>query len=352
MENKRKLNKKFNLILIILLLFLIFSIILGVTFGSSYIDIKTVYKFLINKILGKNVFSPNWENTVEIIIWEIRTPRIFLSAICGAGLALCGILMQCITKNPVADPYILGISSGASTGAVLMIIMGKKFSSIIGITGGAFIGAIICGTFVFIVGTEFGKNLSTIRLILTGLATSTIFSSITNLLIYSARNPNQVRSAIFWSMGSMGRARWDELIIPLIIIIIGIIFSLFLSKSLDILLLGDNTAKMLGMNISIIKSVIIIVATLITAVLVAITGSIGFIGLVVPHICRIFCGSSHKQLILITIIVGASFLIWCDIIARCFVPPKEIPIGIITSILGGPFFLFLIGKKRTLGGNE
>lgn len=337
----------------VLLLLLMLSIGLGVAFGSSYIEVKTVYKFIINQITKKEIFAPDWRRTVEVIIWEIRVPRILLSAICGGGLALCGVLMQCITKNPIADPYILGVSSGASAGAVLVIIFGGVSVSIIGITGGAFIGAILCGTFVFIVGTEYGRNISTVRLILTGLATSTIFSSITNLLIYSARNSNQARSAIFWSMGSMGRAKWEELFIPLIPLIIVLIISIFLSKSLDILLLGDNTAKMLGINLPVVKSIIIISSTLLVAILVAITGAIGFIGLVVPHICRSFVGSSHKRLIAVSVLVGAIFLIWCDVVSRCLVPPKEIPVGIITSIIGGPFFIFLIGKKKnSFGGTE
>lgn len=293
------------------------------------------------------------EKNIEAIIWEIRVPRVLLSAITGGGLAISGVLMQCITKNPIADPYILGISSGASAGAVAVIIFGGATMGMLGITGGAFIGAIICGVIVFIIGTENGKNISTVRLILTGLAVSTIFSSITNILVYSAKNSNQVRSAVFWSMGSLGRAKWGELLIPFLALAIVFGLSILLSKSLDILLLGDNTAKMVGMNIGKIKTIIILSSTILISILVALTGSIGFIGLIVPHICRYFCGSSHKKLLTLSILVGAIFLILCDTIARTIFPPRDIPIGIITSIIGGPFFLFMIGiKSFSFGGKN
>ena len=348
----KKKKDRFFLISVVLLIILFLSIIAGVAFGSTYIDMNTVYEFIINKITGKEIFEPIWKKTVESIIWEIRVPRVLMSAVCGGGLALCGVLMQCITKNPVADSYILGISSGASAGAVFMIIIGGASVNILGVTGGAFLGAILCGIIVFTVGTQYGKNISTTRLILTGLAVSTIFSSITNMMVYSAKNSNQVRSAVFWSMGSLGRAKWEDLYISFIVLVIVLLISMALAKSLDILILGDNTAKMMGMDVSMVKSIIILSSTFLIAVLVSMTGAIGFIGLVVPHVCRGFCGSSHRKLLIVSLFTGAIFLIWCDIAARCFISPREIPIGIITSIIGGPFFLFIIGKNSYSFGGE
>ena len=344
-------KNNFKYIILFLIFLLLLSIGIGVAFGSSYIDILDVYKFLGNKISGKEIFEADWKKTVEIIIWKVRVPRVLLSGICGAGLALCGVLMQCITKNPIADPYILGISSGASAGAVFVIVFGGTFISI---TLGAFLGAIICGVTVFAVGTQFGRSCSTIRLILTGLAASTIFSSMTNIFIYSADNANQVKSAVFWTMGSLGRAKWgkSELLIPFIVLLIVFFISYFMSKSLDILILGDSSAKILGMDITFMKVSIILLTTFLISVQVAITGAIGFIGLIVPHICRAFCGNGHKKLLIVSIFVGAIFLIWCDIGARVLFPPKEIPIGIITSIIGGPFFLLMINKNKFSFGGE
>lgn len=347
-----KEKNSYLFMLIILSCLLIFSIILSISFGTSYIPMKTVYHFLINKLFNSEIFTIDWKKNIESIIWEIRTPRVLLSAISGSGLAICGVLMQCITKNPIADPYILGISSGASSGAVAVIILGGSSIGFLSITSGAFTGALLCGILVFIIGTQYGKNISTVRLILTGLAVSTIFSSITNILVYSAKNSNQVRSAVFWSMGSLGRARWGEISIPFIALMSILLISILLAKSLDILLLGDNTAKMMGMEVGKIKTIIILSSTLLISILVAMTGSIGFIGLIVPHICRYFCGSSHKRLLLCSFLTGGIFLIICDTIARTMFPPRDIPIGIITSIIGGPFFLFMIGKNRYSFGGE
>ena len=347
-----KEENKYLLFLLILSLILLFSIILGISYGSSYIPMETVYHFLINKIFNREIFIVDWKKNIESIIWEIRVPRVLLSAISGGGLAISGVLMQCITKNPIADPYILGISSGASSGAVAVIVLGGVSVGVLSITTGAFIGALLCGIVVFIIGTQYGKNISTVRLILTGLAVSTIFTSITNILVYSAKNSNQVRSAVFWSMGSLGRARWGELYIPFLALILIFLISIMLAKSLDILLLGDNTAKMVGMEVGRIKTIIILITTLLISILVSMTGSIGFIGLIVPHICRYFCGSSHRRLLIFSLLVGGIFLIICDTIARSIFPPRDVPIGIITSILGGPFFLIMIGKNEYSFGGE
>lgn len=351
--NKNKKRENFIIVFIVLVAFLIFSITAGTAFGSSYIKTGDVYKFIINKISGKEIFSPSWKISAEAIIWEVRVPRIILSVISGGGLALCGVLMQCITKNPIADPYILGISSGASAGAVAVIVFGGISLGIGSVAAGAFAGALLCGILVFIVGTQYGKSISTIRLILTGLAVSTIFSSITNIFLYSAKNAGQVKSAVFWTMGSLGRAKWGGLFLPFAVLVFVFIFSLMISKSLDILILGDGSAKMLGVNIGFVKTSVILLSTFLISVLVSLTGAIGFIGLIVPHICRAFCGSGHKKLIIVSVLTGAVFLIWCDVLARVMFPPKEIPIGIITSIIGGPFFLFMIGRNRySFGGGS
>ena len=324
-QETRSLSYKrgFSFWTIFLTIVLIATIIGAIAIGSTYIEPGVVYKVLIG-------------------------------AIRGAGLALCGVLMQCVTKNPIAEPYILGISSGASCGAVAIIVLGGMSSlGITSITGGAFIGSIVSGVLVFAIGTQMGRITSTTRLVLSGMAISTIFSALTNLLIYSAKNSNQAKNALFWTIGSLGGAKWEVLLIPFIALVIVIIVSFIMSKSLDILLLGDDSAVILGINVKLVKSVILILATLLTSTLVAITGAIGFIGLVVPHVCRTIAGSDHKKLIILSSLVGSIFLILSDVVARWIFPPIEIPIGIITSLVGGPFFLYLISNKNySFGGND
>lgn len=339
----------------ILLLILILIMVVAVAIGGTYIEPKEVYKVLIYKLTNGYFYKDAGDAMLESIIWEIRLPRVLLGAIGGAGLALCGVLMQCITKNPIAEPYILGVSSGASCGAVAVIVLGGMVSSvgITSVTMGAFIGAIVTGILVLAIGTQMGREPSTIRLVLSGMAISTIFSALTNLLIYAAQNTNQAKTALFWTVGSLGGAKWEVLLLPFIILSLVMMVTLLVSKSLDLLLVGDQSAMMLGMNIKLIKVMILVLATLLTSSLIAVTGSIGFIGLVVPHVCRTQVGSDHKKLILSSALIGAIFLIVSDMIARGLFPPLEIPIGIITALVGGPFFLYLIAKKNySFGGSE
>ncbi len=356
LKDKRDLSKKkgFLFWVIALTIILAGTVVAAIAIGSTYIEPGEVYKVLLCKLTNGEVYSDVGSVMTQNIIWEIRFPRVLLGAICGAGLALCGVLMQCVTKNPIAEPYILGISSGASCGAVAVIVLGGMSSlGINSVTTGAFVGSLISGVLVFAIGTQMGKTTSTTRLVLSGMAISTIFSALTNLLIYSAENSNQAKSALFWTIGSLGGAKWEVLLFSFIMLVVVMIVALIMSKSLDILLLGDDSAIILGINIKLIKSIILILATLLTSALVAITGAIGFIGLVVPHICRTIAGSDHKKLIVLSSLIGAIFLISSDVIARGLFPPVEIPIGIITSLVGGPFFLYLISKKNySFGGKE
>lgn len=330
------------------------TIIGAIAIGSIYIEPKEVYQVLLSKLTNGILYQDAGSVMTQNIIWEIRFPRVLLGAICGAGLAICGVLMQCITKNPIAEPYILGISSGASCGAVAVIVLGSlSGTGINSITTGAFIGSLLSGVLVFAIGTQMGKTISITRLVLTGMVISTIFSALTNLLIYAAENANQAKSALFWTIGSLGGAKWQVLFFPFVSFVIVIVVAWSMSKSLDVLLVGDESAITLGINIKRIKLIILVLATLLTSALVAVTGAIGFIGLVVPHICRTLVGSDHKKLIILSSLAGAIFLIVSDVIARAIFPPIEIPIGIITALVGGPFFLYLISKKSySFGGRE
>ena len=337
------------------LIVILVGIIIGaIAIGSTYIEPKEVYQVLLGKLTNGILYQDAGSVMTQNIVWEIRFPRVLLGAICGAGLAICGVLMQCITKNPIAEPYVLGISSGASCGAVAVIVLGGMSEiGINSITTGAFAGSLLSGILVFSIGTQMGRTISTTRLVLSGMAISTIFSALTNLLIYSADNANQAKSALFWTIGSLGGAKWQVLFFPFVIFVIVILVAGMMSKSLDILLVGDDSAIILGMNVKRIKGIILVLATLLTSALVAVTGAIGFIGLVVPHICRTLVGSDHKKLIILSSLLGAIFLIASDVIARGLFPPIEIPIGIITSLVGGPFFLYLISKKNySFGGRE
>ena len=203
-------KRNFLLGVSVLIVLLILSIVIAVAIGSTYIAPREVYKAIIYKLTNGLMYKDTSDAMVMAIIWEIRLPRVLLGALCGAGLALCGILMQCVTKNPIAEPYVLGLSSGASCGAVAVIVLGSMSSvGITSITIGAFLGAILTGILVFAIGTQLGRTSSTTRLVLSGMAISTIFSALTNLLIYASPNTNQAKTALFWTVGSLGGAKWE-----------------------------------------------------------------------------------------------------------------------------------------------
>lgn len=334
---------RFHFIFSALVVAMIILFVMAIGVISSNLDAETAYKIAINKIMGREVYEPTWQIIHETIIWEVRFPRVLLSMICGAGLAVCGVLMQCVTKNPIADPYILGLASGASTGAVFVIVLGGV--GLASVSMGAFMGTLLCSVLVFVIGTEMGRNTSTTRLILSGLAISTIFTALTDLIISLAKNASQVKSALFWTMGSLGGATWEVLPLPFIILCLVVFIVLGISKSLDLLLFGDDNATMLGMNVNLVKTFIVIIASLLTSVLVSATGAIGFLGLMVPHIARILIGNGHRKLIPVAAVTGAIFLMCCDLFAKNAFYPKDLPIGIITSLIGGPFFLWMLTDK-------
>ena len=323
---------RFGVLFVILIAILIVLFVMSIGVISSNLDAETAYKIAINKITGSEIYEPTWQLIHETIIWEVRLPRVLLSMICGSGLAVCGVLMQCVTKNPIADPYILGLASGASTGAVFVIVIGGIGMATVSM--GAFVGTLICSVLVFVIGTEMGRNTSTTRLILSGLAISTIFTALTDLIISLAKNASQVKSALFWTMGSLGGATWELLPLPFIVL------------CLVLLLFGDDNATMLGMNVNLVKTFVVIIASLLTSVLVSATGAIGFLGLMVPHIARILSGNGHRKLVPVAAVVGAIFLLCCDLFAKNAFYPKDLPIGIITSLIGGPFFLWMLTDKK------
>ena len=335
---------RFGVLFVVLIAILIVLFVMSIGVISSNLDAETAYKIAINKITGSEIYEPTWQLIHETIIWEVRLPRVLLSMICGSGLAVCGVLMQCVTKNPIADPYILGLASGASTGAVFVIVIGGIGMATVSM--GAFVGTLICSVLVFVIGTEMGRNTSTTRLILSGLAISTIFTALTDLIISLAKNASQVKSALFWTMGSLGGATWELLPLPFIVLclVIGVVIAI--SKSLDLLLFGDDNATMLGMNVNLVKTFVVIIASLLTSVLVSATGAIGFLGLMVPHIARSLSGNGHRKLVPVAAVVGAIFLLCCDLFAKNAFYPKDLPIGIITSLIGGPFFLWMLTDKK------
>jgi len=326
---------------------LIFSLILSVLVGSVSINPSWIIGVLANHISGRELAEPVWEKSIESIIWTIRFPRVLMAFMVGAGLSLSGILMQALTKNALADPYVLGISSGASAGAVAVIMYG--FFSSFGdfhITVGASLGAILSIVIAMKVSTV-NNHITSTQLVLSGIAVSALFSAITNTMIYyNKTGSDKVKTAMYWMMGSLSGATWSKVTYIFIASIICLIVISFFTGSLDVLMLGDDAATTLGLNLRRIKLSIIIICTVMTGAIVSVSGVIGFVGLVIPHITRSIVGPKHARLLPASIIVGGCFVILCDVLCRVLVAPEELPLGVVTAFFGAPFFLFLIRKSR------
>lgn len=328
---------------------LVFAACFSVSIGAVDIDPASIFKIIADRAFGREIFVRGWEDRTETIIWRIRFPRVIMAFIVGAGLSVCGVLMQALTKNPLADPYVLGISSGASTGAVCAIILGwfrfmGGYATIFGATAGA--------AFAFLLSmgiTSSGGKITSDRLVLAGIATSALFSALTNLVIYGCHTgSDKTKIAQYWMIGSLGGADWGTTRYVAVVFAAAILVVMLFARDMDLLLLGDDAAESLGVETDRIKGVLILLATLLTGVVVSVSGIIGFIGLVVPHIVRTVVGSKHIRLLPAAILVGGLSTMLADVVSRVIMAPEELPIGIISALMGAPFFLYLIktGKKR------
>ena len=332
---------------VIMAVLLFLSFVAATKLGSVDLDSSEIKKILVNRFLNKKVYTMSWKESTESILWDIRVPRIFTAFIVGAGLTLCGILMQALTKNPLADPYVLGISHGASAGAVSVIMYGYlSFLGGYGTMAGAFAGAVISIALALKIASIRNKVTAT-QLVLAGIAVSALFGAITNFMIYYTKTgSDKVKTATYWMMGSLNGSSWDKLKYATIAFILCLILISIMAKSLDVLLLGDDVAVTVGVDTDKIKMSIIIIATLLTGIIVSISGTIGFVGLTIPHITRSIVGTKHKRLIPASVLVGGTFLVIADIISRVIVAPEELPIGVVSAFFGAPFFLYLIRKSH------
>ncbi|WP_328598734.1 FecCD family ABC transporter permease [Pseudoramibacter porci] len=334
-----------------LFVLLILVIILAVFSGSVSIPPDVVCKVLLNHLMGHEIFKPTWNASLETIIWTMRFPRVLMALMVGAGLSLCGILMQAMTRNSLADPYVLGISSGASAGAVAVIMYGWfGFMGQFHIAFGAAIGAFLA-IFIAMKVSSVSNRITSTQLVLAGIAVSTLFQAVTNFMIYyNQTGDDKVKTAVYWMMGSLSGANWSTVLYVFIIFIICTVILFFFTDSLDVLMLGDDAATTLGVNLMRIKVSIIVLCTILTGAIVSVSGVIGFIGLIIPHITRSLVGSKHSRLMPASILLGGVFTILCDWISRIVVIPEELPIGVLTALFGAPFFLFLIRKSRSKFG--
>ncbi len=318
------------------------SLSVAVSVGAVSVPFSTVWGVLANK-LTSGLITPDWSAGREAIVWDIRFPRAILACLVGAGLAIVGASLQAVTRNPLADPHLLGISAGGAFGAILALLHTGLFIGLMTVPLMAFLGAL--GATLIVLGvSQFAAATSADRLVLAGVAVSFIVMSSANVLIFLG-DPRAVHTVVFWMLGGLGLAQWDQLIYPLAILLVCGAYLWGNAGNLNAMTIGDETAATLGIAVGRFRLTVFVVGAMITGVMVAFSGLIGFVGLMVPHIVRLIVGGDYKRVLPVSALCGAIFLLWADVLARTIMAPDDIPIGIVTGLIGGVFFVWLLRRN-------
>jgi iron complex transport system permease protein len=319
------------------------SILLGIAIGAVPIPLATVAGVLANKLIPGAV-EPLWTSGHQAIVWDIRFPRALLAALVGAGLALVGASLQSVTRNPLADPHLLGISSGGAFGAILALLHTGLFLGLLTVPLLAFCGALTAALLVVGVARLAGAT-SADRLVLAGVAVSFIVMAAANVLIFLG-DPRATHTVVFWMLGGLGLAQWAHLIWPTAVLIPVGLWLWLRAPELNAMTVGDETAATLGIDVDRFRLTVFVAGALVTGVMVAFSGIIGFVGLMIPHLVRMITGGNNARVLPWSMLAGAVFLIWADILARVVMAPEDLPIGVVTGLIGGLFFVWLLGRRR------
>ncbi|GGD06929.1 ABC transporter permease [Franconibacter daqui] len=313
----------------------------GVGVGELSIPLKTTLLAITNR-LGLTAIPLN--RIHETVIWDFRLSRALVAACSGAGLAICGAVLQSLLKNALAEPYVLGVSAGASTGAVSVVVLGVGAGAV-SLSAGAFTGAFLA--FLFVAVLTNGARGGNERTILAGVAASQLFNAITAYTISTSASAQQARDVMFWLLGSFSGVRWPEFQLVLVVVLLGLAVCLYYAKALDAFIFGDDAAASLGIPVGYVRLMLFAVTALMTATIVSMAGSIGFVGLVVPHVMRYFFGPLHRTLLVACAMMGAIFMVLADIVSRTAIAPQSLPVGVVTALVGVPFFAVILYRSRT-----
>ncbi len=322
---------------------LLAAVLAGVAIGETAIEPQVVLQVLANKLWHAGyVLDPIDEG----VVWNYRLTRALVAAACGAGLATCGVILQSLLRNPLADPYLLGISAGASTGAVLVALMGVG-GGLVSLSAGAFVGAMAAFALVILLARASGSSSGTGQIILAGIAGSQLFNALTAYLITKSASSEQARGILFWLLGNLSGVRWPSVWLAVPVALLGLAVCLWHRRALDAFTFGSDSAASLGIPVRRVQIVLVGCAALVTAVMVSIVGSIGFVGLVIPHAVRLLLGTGHSRLLPASALGGALFLIAADVLSRTLIKGQVIPVGVVTALVGAPVFaLILVGRRN------
>lgn len=330
---------RYGIGLVVLAVAAVATVVLGVSYGAVVIPPSEVWGLIGDHLTGTATIS---DPVADQIVWELRLPRVLLALVVGAGLAVSGAVLQTLVRNPLADPYVLGSAEGASTGAVLVIVLGSGAIGGLGVSSAAFIGAVVSLTLVFLLARG-RRGYTATRLVLTGVAVGYLFSAATGIIQLTA-DPRELRSVVFWLLGSVAGAQWSDLGIPSLAVVVATLWLALSARTLNALSVGEESAATLGVDVRRLRIELMVVSSILVGTAVAVAGAIGFVGLLIPHAVRMLTGPDHRRVIPMCALAGAVFLGLVDLVARVVVAPSELPLGIFTAALGAPFFLWVMHR--------
>lgn len=321
-------------------LLVVVALALGAAIGETSIGLDVVGKMVANRL-----WNAGWalDPIDEGIIWNYRLSRAVVAACCGVALALSGVVLQSLLRNALADPYILGISAGASTGAVAVAILGVGAGAL-SLSFGAFVGALVAFALIALLSVRAGSGPGAI--ILAGVAGSQLFNALTSLIVTKSANAEQSRGIMIWLLGNLSGARWEDVWLALPVAVIGLLVCMLHGRALDAFTFGAESAASLGVSVRRVQAVLIGVAALMTSTMVSMVGSIGFVGLVIPHAARMLVGVRHSALLPASALIGAIFMVAADVVSRIIIPGQVVPIGVITALVGAPAFAIILTQRR------
>ena len=317
--------------------------LVAVGIGSVSVPLGDTWRIVLSHLAGR---EPGGDLVYDQIVWDFRVPRVLLAALCGAGLAVAGVVLQSLVDNPLAEPYVLGLVPGASVGAVLVITLGAGVIGGLSVSFAAFAGALIAGVLVFALGQQHGR-LAPTRLVLSGIAVGYVFLALTSYLQLKA-NPSDLRRVMFWLLGSVAGAQWDQLGLVAAVILASTAALLLTGRRLNAMATGDETATALGVDVRRLRIALLAVAALLTGTVSGVAGGVSFVGLMIPHVVRLAVGVDHRRVLPLSTLVGAGYLVAVDLLSRTVDTPNELPIGIFTAAFGAPFLLWLMRRNQSL----
>lgn len=342
-----------------LVVLLVVSLVLATSIGGAHVGLSDALRYIGSAVSGGQIERTDVSSYQ--IVWQVRTPRALAAAIAGAGLGAAGVVMQAIVRNVLADPFLLGISSGASVGAVAVTVGATGLSSLgfglftsgfgtLAVVFGAFVGALLASILVWFAARRGDEGVTPVRLVLTGVVLAAGFQAVMSVLIYLVPDTESTATVLFWSMGSFGAAGWPMLAPMAVIVSAAIVFFLTRARSLDVLSFGDEAAAGLGVDAGRARRTLFVAVSVATAAVTAVCGAVGFIGLIVPHIVRMCVGATHRRVCVLAPLIGAVFMVWVDVFARSLVAPRELPLTAITALIGVPVFIVLLRRRSQILG--